>query len=417
MGTHKRQLTMQKAYLNNIQLDFESIDETYANAIAVNEFPYKSDPLLQNLKPKATTIKIRCYFYNQRYSEHKTLLAMLKTESEFELEHPEFGLLKGQVESISVRKDDREQTAEIDLNYICGISAIANNTEVIDAQIQSEAAYQQALDEIQTAYAAEISAEIGEDITAIETQDGENIADQIRAITGAVATKIREHITVIDTNISKYESILNNITTPANALISVINFTKDIPGRLIGSVAKAVNRYSLLYANLKAFPSDFISALNTAYSELKSDFNTQNTYYISSARKSANNAVLKAFSAIVANEINLQTGYILSEQETLNVNQIENLLYDTRNFTLNALETSRKNTEQLKAFSAMLVKYANKIKIEREKITTVELDNTMPLHLLCLKYDLDYPYAEKITKLNNFRNPNFVSGSVNIHTN
>ena len=55
-------------------------------------------------------------------------------------------------------------------------------------------------------------------------------------------------------------------------------------------------------------------------------------------------------------------------------------------------------------------------KIEREKVMVVEVDNPLPLHLLCLQYGLSYNTADRIYAINKqLKNPNFVSGEMSIY--
>jgi prophage DNA circulation protein len=48
-------------------------------------------------------------------------------------------------------------------------------------------------------------------------------------------------------------------------------------------------------------------------------------------------------------------------------------------------------------------------------VITVEVDNTLPLHLVCLEYGLTTADAEQLMTINRIRNPNFVTGKVNVY--
>ena len=62
-----------------------------------------------------------------------------------------------------------------------------------------------------------------------------------------------------------------------------------------------------------------------------------------------------------------------------------------------------------------LLEHVGTIKLEREKILTVVLDNPMPLHLVCLRYGLPYNYAERLSSINTIPQPNFTDGEVSIY--
>jgi len=71
--------------------------------------------------------------------------------------------------------------------------------------------------------------------------------------------------------------------------------------------------------------------------------------------------------------------------------------------------------EQMKELARQLFLHANEIKLEREKIMKVEVENESPLHLICLKYGLDYNAADRIHAINNIENPNFTKGNIGIY--
>jgi len=69
---------------------------------------------------KAREIKFRCYFYNETYELHTSVIALLDYHGLLELHHPKYGIIQGMVESMSIRHDDREETAEIDITFVGG---------------------------------------------------------------------------------------------------------------------------------------------------------------------------------------------------------------------------------------------------------------------------------------------------------
>jgi prophage DNA circulation protein len=62
-----------------------------------------------------------------------------------------------------------------------------------------------------------------------------------------------------------------------------------------------------------------------------------------------------------------------------------------------------------------LLNHVNSVRLEREKMIAVTLDNPMPLHLVCLKYGLPYTDAERLLRINNIRQPNFTNGEVLVY--
>jgi len=63
-----------------------------------------------------------------------------------------------------------------------------------------------------------------------------------------------------------------------------------------------------------------------------------------------------------------------------------------------------------------LLEHVNAVRLEREKMKAVILDNPLPLHLVCLRYGLPCKDAERLLKVNRgIRNPNFASGEVLVY--
>ena len=54
-----------------------------------------------------------------------------------------------------------------------------------------------------------------------------------------------------------------------------------------------------------------------------------------------------------------------------------------------------------------LLDHVNRIKLQREKIITIRVDNPLPVHMLCLQYGLSYMAAERVCAINDFWCPNF----------
>jgi prophage DNA circulation protein len=111
------------AELDGIFLEIETIEDGFEKAIAQYEFPYKDGALLEDMGQKARQIRIRCYFwddfaFHNTYDAHQALLDHLHSHEYFELVHPQYGPIKGCVQSVSVRHDDSIRAAEVDVTFI-----------------------------------------------------------------------------------------------------------------------------------------------------------------------------------------------------------------------------------------------------------------------------------------------------------
>lgn len=433
---------MPDTYLNGIKLDCETIEDTFAKSIAKYEMPYRDEVLLEDMGQNARKVRIRCYFYSATYEKHKDLLFLLYGEDSFELRHPEYGLLQGSIESVTVRHDDRKQTAEIDFNFVEGTTSV-EPTILEDVESGSEDLYITVLSEAENNYTEKIKETLGSEASTILNKVLDPALDIYEQFTD-ISMTARGYVKKVDTAVRTFESTLNEITTPANALISTIDFAANLPGRVIGSIAKVVNKYSRLYESIIDASDRFIQSFKDGVAELEAAVfpdHSRSTY--TSGSPDADTHTWQVYKSLVASEASLQAGYAFSADEekrqtnkrregiksfdacgnyvktetaepVMNVREIETTLYIARDMIQAVIDNTRQN-ESLKQMALILLKHVSAIKLEREKIITIELDNEIPMHLVCLKYNLPYQAAERILAINNISKPNFTAGSIDIY--
>jgi prophage DNA circulation protein len=419
--------------INGMILDCETLGDTFPKSIIKNEFPYRDKSLLDDMGLQTRTVKIRCYFYNDTYEDHKKLLNLLYGQQSFELQHEVYGLLHGSISNIDVKHNDRQKTAEIDFEFVEGVTGV-EPTIIRDVESETEDLYEQGLNEAEDSFIEEFEDDLGAEAPGIldKVLDPEkSILEQFEGISETA----REYVKKVDNAVSKFEATLQTITTPANALISTIDFAAKLPGRVIGSVAHVVDRYSRLYQSLKSAPNRFIQSFKDGIRELENSmFSDQLRGGIFSSRN-----VWKTFKRVSALEAGLQTGigFGLDEEtrkkqkrdeglkrfdimgnyiprpveKVMNIREIEQTLYTAREMIQESIDISR-NNQVLKNLAELLLYHVNVIKLEREKIIQVQIDNEIPLHLICLSHGLSYMAAERILAINNIKNPNFTVGEI-----
>jgi hypothetical protein len=230
----------------------------------------------------------------------------------------------------------------------------------------------------------------------------------------------------VNTFINKLESTLNDIANPANSLIATINFGTNLPGRIIGALARTAERYSILYNSLKNTPNRFIQSFRDAMTELENSLDFKKHVRIAKARQASldlgyiystdeeNRNKTRRLEKIKSFDANGK--YVKTEAMPLllTVNEIEQSLYDVRTDLQTSIDETR-GMHSLKDMALALQEHAYNIKIESEKLVPVTIDNEMPLHLICLMYNLPYQYAERIHSVNNIKHPNFVKGDIKIY--
>lgn len=442
---------MLDVYLNGIKLDCETIDDSFSKALAKYELPYRDEALLEDMGQKARTIRLRCYFWRDTYVTHRTLLDLLYNQQSFELIHPEYGLLKGSVETVSVRRDDREQTAEIDLDFVEGVTGV-EATIAGDIGYEAEEVYEEGLSEAEDAVTRDMVDTLGAESGEILDQILDPETDILEQFSG-LSTTAREYVKKVDEIIRTIEGTLSDVATPANALISTIDFATNLPGRVIGAVAYVASRYSELYDTLDEAPDRFVQSFKDGMAELEESIfsesvrdgtaagtTTSLTYYSVAAETS----LLETYTCVIALEAGLQAGYGFAEdeekrklrkkQETLKtfdmsgkyldpepleqvmtVGEIETALYTAREMLQDAVDSGREN-QAPKDMALALLHHVNEIKIERDRIVEKNLDNPTPIHLICLRYGMPYRMAERLLSINeHVSQPNFTAHIVKIY--
>lgn len=415
------------ARIDRFDLEIQDITDTFEKSIARYELPYTDGAILEDMGQKARTIRFRCYFYKTTYELHKQFLNLLKTKTNeiLSFSHPKYGLLGGYFESISVRHDDTEETAEIDVTFIEHLRRDIETTVFVDVETKCEDIYKKSVEEQKQKFADDIKTELGqsaEGILSKELDDAQGILEQFTGLT----RQAREYVKRVDVFERGLNSTLNEIANPANSLIATIEFGVDLPGRIIGAAARTVERYGILLDNLISAPTRFIQSFSDGMTQLENALGFQSHTRIAGAR----HAGLSLGYMYSTDENNRQTArrlekvksfdasgkYVKSEAmpALLTVNEIEQSLYDVRAMLLECIEADRA-LQSLKDMALTLQEHAYAVKIESEKLIPVEIDNEIPLHLVCLMYGLSYQYAERIHSVNKIKHPNFTRGDIRVY--
>lgn len=422
--------TIDVAYLAGTMLQMETIEDAFEKAIARYEYPYVDGADLEDMGQKARTMRVRCYFWddgagNNTYDDHRALLDLLNRRDLLEFEHPKYGLLQVMVERVSVRHDDRIRAAEVDLDLVQQLREERPVARADDVQASIEGQFATAQDEMIAAYAEEIKNSFG---AASDTILDKVLSEDLTILEQFtdVSRQVRGYVKTVDLFVRRLDAQVSAVVNPANSLIAAIDYGTSLPGRVIGAVARCAERYALLYASLTSAPVRFFDRFALAMTDLagKLGFSRQ----ISGAF--AAQGALTAASIYKADEQDRQLlrraegtasfdvlgGYSApaAVSTVLTAPDLERSLAAVRAMIQTAVDLDR-SQESLKAMARSLLEHVNTVKLEREKIQTVLLDNPMPLHLVCLRYGLPYNYAERILSINSIRHPNFTGGEVAVY--
>jgi len=417
-----------EARLDSFSLEMETIDDAIEKAIARHEFPYRDGALLEDMGQRARIIRIRCYWYEETYETHKEFVKHLARRERFELLHPKYGLLKGSVESVAIRHDDRLRTAEVDLSFVEGLIDSAEPERRPDVLKSTESGFVMGQAELVT----EINQDIvnllgteGNDIAAAEIDPTELIAYQIKGLT----QRGRDYIKAVDAYVAELGGTLNTVGNPVGSLLDLIQYPSTVGGHLAGSLARTLERYTVLYDSLRSAPRRYLSQLRNGLGALglTHPHFTKHTQIAAVQRRSLETAALYQDDESLREQLKQRETaqsfdalgrYIGTEspwEPIMTIDDIEATLAEIRTDIQTAVSSARGMTS-LKTMAETLLEYVSQVKLERDKIITVETPGEMPLHLICLRYGLPYAYAERIYSINAIKHPSFIPpGEVRIY--
>ena len=435
------------AYLDNILLQMVDLSDHYEKAIARYDYPYVDGSDLEDMGEKGHTLKIRCYFFDnsgqQTYEDHITLLESLKQKSDFVLLHPSYGALAVKIDSIDVRQDDRLRTAEVDLALVeHGIEALAPGpANAVDAE--AEGSFTQGDDEQIAVIALDMSGattglpDSGLD-TAFALDPTKTLLQQITGITSQARAYARQ----IDSAIGHLEAYVSEVTQPVNSLIATLSYSASIPGRILGTLDRCVERVARLYDGINNFPARFLASVAFGMANLQTDLDS----FIPADRTGAKVMILKHLSIAASRRLALETAYayaddqiarkvqltqasaptfdalgnytprIPPDQVPMNVVELEDTLAASRAL-LQASVTAARSMHSLKDMALQLEQTVSGVKATAENIVAITVDGPTPLHVVCLQYGLPYTDADRIMALNpGLRDPSFTSGVLQIYS-
>jgi prophage DNA circulation protein len=412
-----------------IRVEMETIEDTFEKALAKYDYPYVDGVDIEDMGQKAHVMKLRTYWYDDvdhlGYDDHILLINSLEGKNKLDFTHPKYGLMKVSVESLSVRHDDKLRSAEIDMTLIEQMRGAIQPLMLPSIKSSAEEAYIKAQQQQELKLAEDIKKKIpGADAVVLSKTFDSSLG--LLAQAQEYSTKTRDFIGQVEKYIELGEGLLNQVENPVNTLQFAISYSENLPGVILGSLAVFVEKVAVTFDNLRDFPSRFLDNVQDGLDDLQDAFDQFNSDDNSEAAVSAREVMSEHLQNVGAQRYALEAAYTYSaddeaakdadsEIEVMNIRELETSLATARDMLQTAIETARE-MDSLKEMAEALLEHVNKVRLDREKMVGVELDNPMPLHLVCLKYGLSHKDAERLLKVNKkVRNPNFTSGEILVY--
>jgi prophage DNA circulation protein len=416
-----------RAAIDGYEFDCETLDDSFRNAIACYRYPYRDGAETEHMGQEERVIRIRAFWLEELYGGHFAFLEHLKSRELFELSHPVYGLVTGRVEQVDVRHDDRQETAEADISFIQDLAS--QETAVFSREVQAEAEeeYITGQTELQNSFSETTRLALGAEagaVLALELDPEAGILEQITGITTAARTWLK----TVETWVTTLQTQAAAVANPANSLIAMIDYGSQLPGRVIGTLARTAERYALLSASLRGAPARYLRNLNTSLDDLAaaSGAFAGHTRVAGAQRLGLEAATLyhqdegardgQRRREAAGSAFDILGNYSAPEPvaAVMTVRELEQSLADVRGAIQAAVDADR-SQQALKSMARQLLEHVATVKLERERIVRIELPNPMPLQMVCLMRGLPQAWAERILAINAIRKPNFTAGEIDVY--
>lgn len=422
-------LNRMKAYFDLYELDLETIDDQLSKAVAVYETPFSSDAALDDMGMNARSVRFRCYWLNERYHLHKLFLNSVQRQDELHtLRHPAYGRLKGMVRNTSIHHDDRQQCAEIDIEFVVESAPLATLSSLLAVLSAVQSTYRAGIatimDAVERATAIVLSAAEAAQIATSTLTSGSSALSQLSGLSRAG----RLLVATLDNAVGTVAGLVSAGSNPTSSFLNTIDFGSTFPGRIVQACAQCVERQATAIRAVVQTPSEFAGNYAAGVAELRSQAPELSAYLAATGAFQGAMSLAEMYETDESNRRTLvaaeaspafdAAGNLIQSAAPPTVvplDDLERSLAIMREAIQSAIDLDRENL-QLATAAQLLLRHVNEIKVERERLVDVTITSRMPMHAVCLRYGLDYRAAARILALNpTVENPSFVEGALTIY--
>lgn len=420
--------------INGIPLDCETVADSFEKSLTVQEFPYSDRPRVEDLGQKARSVHVKAWFTGDRYADHLDLLDLITVKKPVIFEHPNYGELSGYVRTVSVSHDESPDTAVCEFDFVAESYNPAVLVPFRDVALDVETAVKAGLEKSVDNFTSALKNALNEEAAKVldaSVDPALPVAPQIQG----TDSKARLLVKRISTAVARAEAAMIEASIPASSLIAHIEFSEDLPGRVVGAFAKAAERYVTTLSSIAEAADRLLRSLSDYLCDLKAeifpdgdDGNGLYQAFLASTGLVAALAAANSFDAdqekrnvnaalSAAESFDAAGNFIKTESpaEVLNAPRIEKALALARTLLAEALTADRANRPLADAAAALLA-HVSAVKLEIENLTTVVVMQELPLFLVLLANGLSYQDADRVMAVNQaIVNPSFTSGEVQIY--
>jgi hypothetical protein len=404
------------ASIDNFKLEIETVSIDAGRSLVEHSFYGVDGARLTDTGGTPRTIKFKAYFINEDYESWSAFADYVYADRSVTLVHPEAGVVYGRVKTISIRHDDRIQTAEVDIEFAEDLFELPGSGLV------------PALDIIESVNATAISgiASViaGAGTTFVDRfgangliMSGRNLVDGIPFVNQFpdITRTAKNFVGKIETAMSGIDALLADVSVPINSIVSAVDYGTNLPGRFMGSVARCIGRISGAVKTIAGAPSAFMRSFEDGIKEL-----------INAAKIDGNNVFDGHIYGIASGVAAVQTAkeLVADEQVMIQVAQAASVsavsldgkiqarpVIQPASIVSTAVATMR-DVKEPRTMLMMITDKANNLKPRALRESRVLVPTVTPLYCVMLQYGAPMWTDEMVVKANNIRNPNAVSGDL-----
>ncbi|MBI5234730.1 MAG: DNA circularization N-terminal domain-containing protein [Deltaproteobacteria bacterium] len=417
---------LRQASYRQIPFDFIDVDDGFKKAAAKYDYPYADGSDLEDMGLEARTVKIKAVFLPESYNLLDAFIAALKEQGAGEGVHPRFGTFQAMPDTVSIRHDERAYFAEVDITFIEHLS-LAVSAPAISAAGKAALAASEVND---TFFDADSALDLALKDSGIPTDIPTTGlgADGFMAALAGYSSRVRQAMAAINSIVGIVNGYVNQAIAPFKLITSTVAFAADLPARILGTFAGAIESVAGAYASLLNAPGKFTSSLNFGLLKIESslgDFNGDKAmkagWHVSKATAicSAASLELSIDEAAEAGESVSLNSYGMDSEasrlQLMTINEIDAVAAVAREAIVIAISAARDAFEDsyeleasLKRLALIIQETADDVRLRREKIVDYEVPSDMPLHLLAFNLYGGINEAERLLRINNIKNPNFL---------
>lgn len=414
--------------VGDYDLPCQDLSDQWKHAIVRHRVPGRNGARLEWMGADEAEFRVRTVFIGaDAVSDYTDLLTVLRQGASVTARHPVYGTFQCMVEAVSAKYDQRIDTAEVEFTLIEDSQdwGVVYRPNAADIALRTT---QASLDDgvCPDLDPGGVCRDIG--VVWPEHLDDPSWLDKVYAL--QLGNKVNAYVASVAKQLGKIDALRLAIASPLTAAFNAFAFATSLPGQVARRIAMLCDVMS--GSSLDA--PDPVLAVQRLVHDLDALGDAFRGTPVEGAVRvlGAMTGARMAASVMAADEERLHAQVALEASTTFDVygnhvgrtitpasipatpDQIGRMVVAVRSL----LGTARDYTSAPASLEEMTLvlqqQYRDRL-VRFETLREITVARPTSLHLLCREHGLPYNAAERLVRLNQIRNPNFVEGTVRLY--